>query len=162
MDCLTARYRHACDAVTVADSNYRPMPKHQRTAPLCHVSTHLMRTSVGQRVHVPSARGSGTPATASTTLLLPLDWSPATTSAGTSSSASTPSALRSLASDSTEEDTRLYRVSDSCLGPRGRGEGEGEEGLLAAASAPVDAAVAVAAAIPVNARARMQRNETAR
>ena len=53
------------------------------THPCIPDHTHLMRTSVGHLVHVPSERGRGTPALASTTLLLPLDWSPAITSVGT-------------------------------------------------------------------------------
>ena len=46
------------------------------------VTTYLIRTSVGQRVHVPALRGSGMPAMASTSDDLPLDWFPAVTRVG--------------------------------------------------------------------------------
>lgn len=49
-----------------------------------------MRTSVGQRVHVPELRGSGIPAMASTTEDLPELWLPAVASVGSLMSLETP------------------------------------------------------------------------
>ena len=65
-----------------------------------------MRTSVGQRVHVPELRGNGIPAIASTTEDLPELWLPAVARVGSLMSLETPSWRSWLHRSITLADTR--------------------------------------------------------